>query len=154
MDHLQKLASVWTRVWCNALDVAMVVVVWAAIAAPIAWEMGLFTAPQRPGGGEEDPLFMLVAFLLLAFWSVAYFAVSYHKWGRTPAMRLGRIIVVNEGDITAPVSWRSAIVRSVLLMVGYLCAALPVIWLVLTLVSPKRQGPHDLAAHTLVVRGR
>lgn len=142
------VASTWARSWGNAIDVVIASIVFAVL-------LTLFFIPVPTTGGPEptaDPAAGTVAFfaaLILGF--VGYFALSYRFGGRTIGMRLSGTYVVHVPSGQQNIPWGAAILRALVLTLGYACGVLWVIWLILTATSRTKQGPHDLAAKTGVL---
>ncbi len=108
---------------------------------------------------------VLAALLLIAFF-LAYHALFLRWKAATPGkMALGiRVVPVDHGRTTAPLSWGTAVARSALWLLPRLGGYLPstvVLFLGLRLADvllplrhPKRQSLHDIVARTQVVRSR
>jgi len=143
----RPLAPVWTRVWCYVIDQTLALIV--ALAGAI-----LVTLPitlQDPNSGQASDALVFVALPLMAFLVLSYFAAGYVLWGRTPGMMLGRLHVVDAGS-GRRLSIGRAYLRSLVLNAQIVSGILTIVWLVVTSNSATRQGPHDSAARSVVLR--
>ncbi|MEX1336691.1 MAG: RDD family protein, partial [Candidatus Limnocylindrales bacterium] len=132
---------------------------------------------RRPGaidstGGELDVVAFAIVLLAQVLVSCGYFAGSWTILRGTPGMRLLGMRVGSEGDGSS-VSWRQSLIRWVVLglpallaslavyvpnAIGLILGALGVLWMLALLYtmaqSPTKQGLHDRAARTIVVKAR
>lgn len=149
----RPVASTWTRVWCNAIDVIIASIIWLLLASLVAVAVAfLIPAPAADGGGESSSRLVTLTTLAVAF--LGYFTVSYRLWGRTPGMMLGKLYVIRIPTGGAPMSWSDSFLRALVLCLGYSCGILAIVWLTVTSSSKTKQGPHDSAAHTAVLAGQ
>jgi uncharacterized RDD family membrane protein YckC len=143
----RPVAPVWTRVWCwiidNILGSVVAFVASMMLAAPVMFAFG-----EGSGVATAAGLFSTLAFVA---GYVSYFALSYKVWGRTPGMMLGRLDVVRIKTGTNA-GWGPAYLRALVLVVSQVSGILAIIWLVITSSNARRQGPHDSAAGTVVLR--
>lgn len=134
-------ASVGTRLLCFVLDFALALFAGFIVA--------LLPSVIAVATGNED-LWGPVDFLIAWAAFFAYWTISYQKWGRTPAMRLGNLMVVNK--VTGEqLSWGRALLRALILVLSIPFPAGWIIWWAVTGSSEWRQGPHDFAARSIVV---
>jgi len=134
-------------VWCYVIDQTLALIV--ALAGAI-----LVTLPftlQDPNSQQASNAFAFVALPLMAFLFVSYFAAGYVLWGRTPGMMLGRLHVVDARS-GGRLSVGRAYLRSLVLNIQIVSGILSIVWLVVTSNSATRQGPHDSAAKSVVLR--
>jgi uncharacterized RDD family membrane protein YckC len=85
--------------------------------------------------------------VLGALWAAGYFLFFWTTTGQTPGARIMRVRV-RQADADAPLGMRRAVER---LAVAILCAIPLFLPYLLILVDPRRRGPHDKAAHSVVV---
>ncbi|MGH7637269.1 MAG: RDD family protein, partial [Gemmatimonadaceae bacterium] len=165
------LASVPCRATAYVLDVGIAFVALLALQAVLYPVNPLLQSDDSAGGMMLHGWVTLTVTVPVAI----FFAVSWASpAGATPGMRLLHIRVRGVSGESVPM-WR-ALVRAVVLLVpfevnhavlfypepmwdmpspGYrsgfiVVYALMLIYLAVTLWTPKRQGPHDLAAGTIV----
>lgn len=149
----RPVASTWTRVWCNAIDFFIASVIWLLVAFIVVVAVAFFIpAPTADGGSDSSSRLVTLTTLAVAF--LGYFTVSYRLWGRTPGMMLGKLHVVRIPSGGAPMSWSDSFLRALVLCFGYSCGILTLVWLTITASSRTKQGPHDSAAHTVVLAGQ
>ena len=139
-----QLAGFGQRAIAYAIDSLIVVAVMLIFALAFGGDL---TDP-------DNPRFMLITVLTLAvslIYSIVFVALS----GATPGKRIMKLRVVNRSD-GSPVSWTYAAVRALIPSVAGL---VPVIGFALNIAvyvraffHPYRQGLHDAAAGTIVVR--
>jgi len=91
----------------------------------------------------------IVYFSLIIAVYLAYFAVSYVRWGRTLGMRWASLRVIDQ-TTAENLTWGRAWLRSLILNVA-LVTPMQFVWWGLT-ANDMKQGPHDQAARSLVVR--
>ena len=141
----RPLAPVWTRVWCYVLDqtLALLVGFLAAVVVSVLCALIGFD----PSGAVASGIVVVVWIAVF----VGYFAVGYAWWGRTPAMMGGRLHVVDP-ETGNRLPWGRAWLRAIVLGVQVVTGILTIIWLVVTASSPTRQGPHDRASRSIVLR--
>jgi uncharacterized RDD family membrane protein YckC len=143
----RPVAPVWTRVWCwvidNILGSVVAFVASMLLAAPVVFAFGEDSGVATAAG--------LISTFFFAAGYISYFALSYRIWGRTPGMMLGRLDVVRIKTGTNA-GWGPAYLRALVLVVSQLSGILAIIWLVVTSSNARRQGPHDSAAGTVVLR--
>jgi len=140
----RPVAGIWTRLWCWVIDDIIAVVL--ALAAT----MLLLIVPILIIGSDNGAIGILVWMVLLPLF-LGYYAASYVWWGRTPGMMLGKLDVVSVrtgGRLT----WGPAWLRSLVLALGHICGLMAIIWLIITASNAQRQGPHDSAAGSIVLR--
>jgi len=147
----RPLAPIWTRVWCYAIDQTLALLLGLAAAVAIFLPLSFLSSSGAESSGMES---VLATLPILAWIPVflLYFAASYALWGRTPGMMLGRLYVIDLPTGTR-LRWGRAWLRSIVLNVQMLTGILTLIWIVLTATSQTRQGPHDTAARSVVLRG-
>lgn len=151
----RPVAGIWTRVWCNAIDILIASILWIALSSVISIPLLLVLGSSTLSGGD-DPLASALAISTLAIAFIGYFSLSYRLWSRTPGMMLGKLWVVSvpRGGETSSLSWGASLARATGLIMGYACGILTLIWLVATASSRTKQGPHDSMANTVVLRGQ
>jgi uncharacterized RDD family membrane protein YckC len=103
------------------------------------------------GSGSSLDLSAPISWLTAITVFLTYFAASYRLWGKTPAMMLGKLSVI-DANTSARLSWGRSYLRSLVLSVQILTGILTIIWLVVAASSQSKQGPHDRAGRSLVVR--
>jgi uncharacterized RDD family membrane protein YckC len=165
------LAGWWWRVLAVVIDGLIIGVLTLVPTAPIyvrvIRRMLDYMATQPPGTvpdpavisnliGQRDQMLLAVAQIAVAL----VFHVTFLRWkAATPGkLLLGlRVVPVDRGRNTEPLSWGTILLRSVLWVVPGAMAYLLIFQLVdvlLPLWHPKRQSLHDLAARTQVVAVR
>src|ERR671916_479864 len=169
-----RLSGWWWRVLAAVLDYLLLSAVVTIIGAPLwmpVYEAVLayfeaIVAAQRAGvpppAMEPNQLFPIRAQVLLTALSVGLgmiYHVLFLRWrGATPgklACRL-RVVPVDRGLHRGGLTWGAAIIRAaiwVLPGISSLLALVTVVDALYPLWQPKRQGLHDLAVKTQVVRG-
>ncbi len=80
--------------------------------------------------------------------TVLYFVLLWVKRGATIGQSVLGLRVVRQGD-GGPIGWGTAIIRYIVLYVGFAVFYLGVIWVAF---DDRKRGWHDLAASTLVVK--
>ena len=146
----RPLAPIWTRVWCYAIDQTLALLLGLVAAFTILLPLSFLSA----SGGASSGVDAVLAIISIATWIpvfLLYFAASYALWGRTPGMMLGRLHVI---DLLsgARLRWGRAWLRSIVLNVQMLTGIMTLIWLIMTASSPTRQGPHDKAGKSIILR--
>lgn len=144
---LRPIASVGTRAWAFILDLVMVSLIWLVVLVILALIGGAGQSQPLP-----DALGILIVFVAPVVAFTAYFAVFFATTGRTLGMLLGSLYLINLADGTQRLSWGRALLRALVLLVGVYFVFTAIIWFVVTAASKWRQGPHDLAAKTVVLR--
>ena len=95
---------------------------------------------------------ILLAFTLLGVLTlcitVLYFVLLWVKRGATIGQSVLGLRVARERD-GGPIGWGTAIVRYIMLMIGFWIFYLGVIWVAF---EPRKRGWHDMVAGTLVVK--
>ena len=145
----RPVAPVWTRVWCWMVDNILASAIFFAVSFVLTFLI-LVILNVEAGSGAETAAIALAALGGLAGF-ISYFAVSYKIWGRTPGMMLGRLDVVHVRTGLKP-GWGIAYLRALVLFISQVSGILAIIWLVITSSNARRQGPHDSAAGTIVLR--
>lgn len=145
----RQFASMWTRVWCYVIDQVLAFSLGFLIAVVL---VGVLSIVGLGPDGALD-LSAPMSFLTIITVFLSYFAASYRWWGKTPAMMMGRIAVVDAQEATR-LNWGRSYLRSLVLNVQLLIGILTIIWLIVTASSLTKQGPHDRAGHSFVVRAR
>lgn len=143
----REVASIWTRVWCYVVDILAVFLIVFLVSFGIGFMMGIID-PTRQTVPRGLGLFLTVVVFML------YFSISYAGAGRTPGMALGRLEVLSLPKGGTRPSIGTAALRSLILGIGMAIPFGGIIWLGLAAGSLTRQGPHDKAAHTVVLRRR
>lgn len=143
----RPVAPIWTRVWCYVIDQMLALVAGFAGAILVTLPFSL----QDANSEQTSTASVVLALAFLAFIFVSYFAAGYVFWGRTPGMMLGRLHVI---DVRSGGRMKvgRAYLRSLILGVQMVSGLLTIIWLVVAVNSPGRQGPHDAAAKSIVLR--
>jgi len=143
-----RLASVGQRALAWFLDALFLVILTVLISVAITGE--LFVTAEEDAGSEQ--LWMLAGFLAL---QLVYYTAFIATTGATLGKRIMKLRVVNRTD-GSPVTWTYAAVRA---LVPTLAGVVPVIGFALNIAvyvraffHPFRQGLHDAAAGTIVVR--
>jgi uncharacterized RDD family membrane protein YckC len=80
--------------------------------------------------------------------TVLYFVLLWVKRGATIGQSVLGLRVARERD-GGPIGWGSAIIRYIMLMIGFWIFYLGVIWVAF---EPRKRGWHDIVAGTLVVK--
>ena len=139
----RPLAGTWSRIGCWIVDSILAFIVAFITVAIISICVGLVVDP----GSMIDVLYTPV--LIGAY--LCYFACSYVWWGRTPGMMLGRLDVIS---LTSGqrLSWGRAWLRSLVLALANVSGILALIWVSIASGNPRKQGPHDSAARSLVLQ--
>lgn len=143
----RTIAPVGTRIWTFLVDLFIISLIWFVLAVIAA----------IPGSGQEsgslsNAVGIVIIFLAPAVAFVGYFAIFYATSGSSLGMMLGKLSVVDISAGPQPLSWGKAFLRALVLLVGVYFLITALIWLVVTAGSRTRQGPHDLAAKTIVLR--
>ena len=140
----RPIAPVWTRIWCWIIDNLLASVAAIAVGVILGLPANIAFGPDAAVTIGCTAIGFLVGF-------VGYFALGYAVWGRTPGMMLGRLDVIRI-DSGAKLTWGQALMRAFILTLGQACGILAVIWVAITAGSASKQGPHDSAARSLVLR--
>ena len=140
----RPIAHVPIRVLCWIFD-SFLGFVFAALLSAI------FRIPLNLAISETTVASNVIGALVFAFFFMFYFVLGYRIWGRTPGMRVGSLFVVSIETGSKP-SWKQSWLRGFVLMLGQLSGILSVVWLVSTVGSKSKQGPHDHAGKTLVLQ--
>ena len=143
----RPVAGTWVRVGCYIADAVIALVIAMAAFSLVLAPFGLYSSTYD---NEREPL-AGATFGIMAVTFIAYFTCSYRWWGRTPGMMMGRLYVIGI-DTGTKLTWGRALLRALLLALGNLCGFMTLIWLVTTASSVSKQGPHDSAAHSIVLR--
>lgn len=105
-----------------------------------------------PGGGSPSTGLAVVGVVLLVVWAlVVWWMFATRAAG--PGMRLMGLQLVGFRD-GRPIGWGRFLVRAVLLAVLEVTVLGVLLMLVFLLRQPRRQGWHDLAADSVVIRAR
>lgn len=130
-----------SRVLAQLVDLVVPAVVVVASTA---------TGRSLGGGGATASTLvgtlLVVAWFVLVWWLVATRAAS-------PGMRVLKLQLVGLRD-GRPIGWARFLVRSLVLVVLTLSVVGLVLMLLLLVRHPRRQGWHDLAVHSVVIRER
>ena len=140
----RPVATTWTRVWCWIIDNILASIAAFALAVVLSLPFSLTL-------GSESAATVIANFIGIIAGFTSYFALGYATWGRTPGMMLGKLDVVSI-ETGTPLTWGPAYLRALVLSLGQLCGILAIVWLIITASSRTKQGPHDSAAHSLVLR--
>ncbi len=113
----------------------------------------LFTALNAIGGGEAvtpGTLYNLLLSASLAGVSFLYFGWFWTHGGQTLGMKTWRIQLVNDdaGKAANNISWQQAFIRFSVAIFSWLVFSLGFVWCLLT---PKKQGWHDLLSHSVLI---
>ncbi len=127
----RDLAGFWIRVWATVID-SLILFVSNLIILYL-----LHTTTSTLGGDVIN--WVVGAIFIIAFWVL--------NSGRTPGDMVAGLRVVREDG--SPISLGIAIVRYIMLVIGSLALALGALWVIW---DPQKQGWHDKAPGTLVVR--
>lgn len=143
----------WIRLAANVVDVIIVVAAATFVGAivGIVVETALFGLTGEGGSGPSSS-YLDTQNQLFSYWlgaaPVAYF-VFFWSIGRTPAMRLFKLKVVNAKTGRPP-----GILRAVLRVIGAVISALLCfVGLVWVAFDARKQGWHDKIAATVVMHG-
>ena len=143
-----RLASVGQRALAWLLDGLILTIPTMLINNALTGEVVINTSENA---GSEQLWVLLVFLAMQLVYNTAFVAMS----GATPGKRVMKLRVVNRTD-GSPVNWTYAAVRA---LVPTVAAAVPVIGIALNIAvyvraifHPYRQGLHDAAAGTIVVR--
>jgi len=143
----RPVAPVWTRVWCWVID--------NIIGGMVAFGVGVvLIIPLLLVAGDNSDLVNaagVVVWIVVVIAYISYFALSYRIWGRTPGMMIGRLDVIRLDAGVKP-ALGPAYLRALVLVVAQVSGILSIIWIVVTSGNARRQGPHDSAAKTVVLR--
>lgn len=145
-----RLASIGQRAIAQLIDGLILLILTMAISLLISGSILIDVNADSDSGNEQ--LWILVAFLAVQLvYSMVFVALS----GATLGKRIMKLRVVNRTD-GSPVNWTYAAVRA---LVPTLAGVVPVIGFALNIAvyvraffHPFRQGLHDAAAGTIVVR--
>jgi uncharacterized RDD family membrane protein YckC len=143
------LASTGARIGAYVLDWMFTVVVSVVVTLPFALVVGLSGDGSAEAAGEVSGRLSELVGIVVFF---GYFAGSTALWGRTLGKRIVGLRVVNQADGRRP-SAGQALGRYGIIFLTFLPCGIPAIINAATLGNhPLRQGWHDRAASTLVVR--
>jgi uncharacterized RDD family membrane protein YckC len=109
---------------------------------------GTLTSDQAAVLGVTAVVAFLVISLALFAITVLYFVLLWVKRGATIGQSVLGLRVARERD-GGPIGWGAAIVRYIVLMIGFSIFYLGVIWVAF---EPRKRGWADLVAGTLVVK--
>lgn len=140
----RPVAPIWTRVWCWAIDQILVNI-------PVFLLVFLVAFPVALVFGSESVAPVVVGLIAFPVAYVGYFACTYVWMGRSPAMVLGRLYVV-QIKTGERLTWGAAWLRALVLCVANVSGILAIIWLGVASGNPRKQGPHDSAAKSVVLR--
>jgi len=159
-----EYAGFWIRAIAWIIDGFILGIVttffWVIVVAIVA-AIGLGTASSISADGtiSNDQAVVLgvgilaaVAFLFLMtlIVTVLYFVLLWVKRGATIGQSVLGLRVARERD-GGPIGWGTAILRYIMLMIGFWIFYLGVIWVAF---EPRKRGWHDMVAGTLVVKRR
>jgi uncharacterized RDD family membrane protein YckC len=143
----RPIASVFSRSWAFILDLVLVSLIWIVIATIAAGLVG-----GDGGSARSAATGIFIVFIAPAVAFLGYFTLLFTLTGRTLGMLLAGLYVIDIPSGADQLTWGKALLRSFVLLIGVYFLVTAIIWLVLTAGSKTRQGPHDLAAKTVVLR--
>jgi uncharacterized RDD family membrane protein YckC len=135
-------AGLATRTLALAVDALVVDLAAWLVAGVVIVAASLFGL-----SGDVQTVLAATGAVIGALWAAGYFLFFWTTTGQTPGGRVLRMRV-RQAETDAPLTLRQAVVR---LVVAVLCALPLFLPYLLILVDARRRGPHDKAAHTLVV---
>jgi uncharacterized RDD family membrane protein YckC len=158
-----EYAGFWIRAFAYIIDGIILGIVtsilWFVVLA-IFGAIGLGAVASSAGADgtltEEQVAGLAVGFAMaitvLAFMSILvtffYFTLFWVKRGATFGQSALGIRIARASD-GGPIGWGAAIVRYIMLLIGFAIFYLGVIWVAF---EPRKRGWHDMAAGTLAVR--
>ena len=143
-------ASTGARIGAYLLDWLFTVLLSVLISVPFGLVIGLSGDGSAEAAGEAASRISQLLGIVIFF---GYFAGSTALWGRTLGKRIVGLRVVNQADGRMPSSGQ-AFGRYGILFLLLIPCGIPAIVCAATLGShPLRQGWHDRAASTMVLRG-
>ncbi len=142
-------ASTGARIGAYLLDWLFTVLLSVLVSVPIGLVIGLSGGGSAEAAGEATSRISQLVGIVIFF---GYFAGSTALWGRTLGKRIVGLRVVNQADGRMPSSGQ-ALGRYGILFLLLIPCGIPAIICAATLGShPLRQGWHDRAASTMVLR--
>jgi uncharacterized RDD family membrane protein YckC len=141
-DAEAEEAGFMTRLVAFAIDIALIVGALSLGGAIVS-----AVIPFAFGDGDGLPAWAIVLLAVGGFlFGASLFVNFWYLVGQTPGMRFLGIRVVADGG--GEISYRQALRRTYVLPFAIVLGGLGVLAI---LLSPKRQGWHDRAAHTVVI---
>jgi uncharacterized RDD family membrane protein YckC len=135
-------AGFMTRLVAFGIDIALIVGILSLTGAILSAVL-----PFAFGAGDGLPAWAIALLAVGGYlFGAALFVNFWYLVGQTPGMRFLGIRIVTDGG--GEISYRMALRRAWVLPLAILAAGLGVLAI---LVSPKRRGWHDSAAHTVVI---
>ena len=157
-------AGFWVRTIAWIIDgfiLGIIASVFSFVVLMVAAAIGLGTAATGTLSAdgtmtsEQVAVLGVTAFLALTIVGIAllaitvlYFVVLWVKRGATIGQSILGLRVARERD-GGPIGWGAAILRYIMLMIGFWIFYLGVIWVAF---EPRKRGWHDMVAGTLVVK--
>ena len=147
----RPVASTAIRVAGYVIDVIAITFIWFLLIIPIAIAFPGSSDPQVQSNPLGGVLGLVVA-PTVAF--LGYFTLFYRFRGRSLGMMAFGLCLVHIPTGSQRLLWGTALLRAIGLAASFVCGVTVFVWLIITAASKTKQGPHDLAARTGVLRSR